>query len=65
MVELRKELKVRLSVTVYEEFHRIFPGFGEKQAFLEKMVELAVRKGRSWSLVEQVIEEVEERYDRS
>ena len=65
MAEVRKELKVRLPVEVWEEFHRIFPGFGEKQAFLEKMVELAVRKGRKWSLVQLVVEEVEERYGKS
>ena len=64
MAEVRKELKVRLPVEVWEEFHRIFPGFGEKQAFLEKMVELAVRKGRKWSLVEEVQREVEERYGK-
>ena len=58
-------MKVRLPVALYEEFYRLFPGFGERQAFLVKMVELAVRKGRSWSLVEQVIEEVEERYGKS
>lgn len=64
MAIVKKELKVRLPVPVWEEFHRIFPGFGEKQAFLEKMVELAVRKGRKWSLVEQVIDEVNERYGK-
>lgn len=64
MGEVRKEMKFRLPVAVYEEFHRIFPGHGEKQAFFQKMVELAVRKGRKWSLVEQVVEEVNERYGK-
>jgi len=65
MGEVRKGMKVRLPVELWEEFHRLFPGHGEKQAFMQKMVMLAVEKGRKWSLVQQVIDEVEERYEKS
>jgi hypothetical protein len=61
----RRDFKVRLTEGMYEEFFRLFPRRGERQAFLEKMVELAISKGRKWSLVQQVIEEVEDRYGRA
>ena len=64
MREKRKDLKVRLPEGLYEEFFRLFPGHGERQAFMQKMVELAVEKGRDWSLVAQVVDEVEERYGK-
>ena len=59
-----KQLNIRAPVELYEAFHRIFSVKGEKQAFFLRMMALAVDKGAKWSMVEQVIEEVEEKYGR-
>jgi len=59
-----KQLNVRAPLPLYEKFHRIFPARGEKQTFFLRMMELAVEKGDKWSMVEQVREEVEERYGK-
>lgn len=60
-----KELKVAAPIGLYEQFHRLFPARGEKQTFFLRMMELAVEKGDSWSLVKQVQEEIEERYGKT
>jgi hypothetical protein len=57
-----KQLNIRAPRAVYEQFHRLFPARGEKQAFFLKMIELALERGQKWSLVKQVQEEVAERY---
>ena len=60
--EYFKQLNVRCPKTLYEKFHRVFPGRGMKQAFFLRLVELAVEKGANWSMVKQIEDEVEEKY---
>ena len=59
-----KQLNVSAPIELYEGFHRIFPARGEKGTFFLRMMELAVEKGKNWSMVKQVQEEVEERYGK-
>ena len=59
-----KQLNVSAPIELYEAFHRIFPARGEKGTFFLRMMELTVEKGKNWSMVKQVQEEVEERYGK-
>jgi hypothetical protein len=60
-----KQLNIRAPIELFEGFHRIFSAKGEKQAFFLRMMELAIEKGSKWSMVERVIEVVEERYGKT
>lgn len=57
-----KRMNIRVPVSLYEAFHRIFPAKGEKQTFFMRVIELAVEKGQNWSLAKAVREEAEEKY---
>jgi len=60
-----KQLNIRAPKELYERFHRIFCSRGEKQTFFLRMMELVVEKGSRWSMTQQVIEEVKERYGKA
>ena len=60
-----KQMKIRAPRELYEQFHRVFPGRGEKQSFFLRMMELAAEKGSNWSLAKQVEQEVKERYGKA
>lgn len=57
-----KQMNVRTPEALYEKFHRLFPARGMKQAFFLRIVELAVEKGKDWSMTKQIEDEIEERY---
>lgn len=56
---MKKQIHFEVPKELYEDFHRLLPGRGEKKAFFLRLMELAVRKGRTWSFTQAVIEEVE------
>lgn len=59
---MKKQIHFSVPLKLYEDFHRLLPGRGEKTAFFQRMMELAVRKGGKWSFTQAVIEDVEEEY---
>ena len=55
----KKHIHFEVDQDLYEDFHRIFPGRGEKRSFFVQVMEIAVEKGKR-NLAEEVMEEVEE-----
>ena len=59
---VKKQIHFEVPKGLYEDFHRLLPGRGEKKAFFLRVMELAVKKGGKWSFTQAVIDEVEEDY---
>jgi len=58
-----KEIHFRVSKHLYEKFHRLFPGRGEKTIFFRRIMEVASEtlKDRD-AFVKGILEEAEENY---
>jgi hypothetical protein len=41
-----KELKIRLPKTLFEDFYRLFPGYGERQIVLRRLVIALVERSK-------------------
>ena len=52
-----KEVKVRISDILHAEFYRLFPGHGERQAILLKIIQRIVdRAPKEQELIDDIIE---------
>ena len=59
----KKGIHFMVDQGLYEKFHRIFPGVGEKSLFFRKIMQLAVaRQGEKDAFIEGIWEDAEEMY---
>lgn len=61
----KKTIRVEVPMSIWERFYRLFPGQGERSAFLRKVIYKAIEVGEereSWlgKLVEEEMEEGED-----
>lgn len=52
----KKQIHFEVDQELFEEFHRLFPGWGEKKSFFTQVMEIAVEKGRK-RFADEVMEE--------
>jgi hypothetical protein len=58
-----KQMHFQVPLSLYEAFHRVFPGRGEKSLFFRKVMKLAVEKAEGKSaFIEEIWREAEEKY---
>lgn len=53
----KKHIHFIVPTELYEEFHRIFPGRGEKTAFFTKIMMIAVEKSEEFDIAGRVMDE--------